>query len=114
MADENTPAPRLRRLTLPPAGGTGGRLEARVSVLERTEQHTSDQIDEIKRSQGKMAVTVDTMDTTLTTLVGKVDELLAKRKFWVKVTGSVLVSVLVALFGFLMKISFMVQSAKLP
>lgn len=116
--DERTPLPRPRRLTLPPVGGERERrvsaLEADVAVLQREERHQGKTIDEIKASYSKLAATVDTIDTTLSMLVGKVDQLLEKRKFWQKVQTGVLVGICLALFGFIAKISFIVQSAKLP
>lgn len=113
---EDTPLPsRPRRSTMPGTSASGrDRLEARVAVLERTEQHQAETIDEIKRGQAKLAGTVDTLDTTINTLVGKVDQLLEKRKFWQKVQTGVLVGLCLLLFGFIAKISYIVQSARIP
>lgn|SRR5262245_14130606 len=114
--DDETPVPRPRRSTLPPAGGGGrdrDRLEARVSVLERTEQHQEQVIEEIKRTTAKTAGTVDAIDTAVTTLSAKVAELLEKRKFWQKVQTGVLIGLVMVLFGFLARISFIVQTGKI-
>lgn len=110
---EDTPLPRPRRSTMPGSGGRD-RLEARVSVLERTEQHQAETIDEIKRGQAKLAGSVDTIDTNLNALVAKVDQLLEKRRFWQKVQTGVLVGLCLLLFGFIARISYIVQSARLP
>ncbi len=83
-------------------------------VLEREEQHQGQKIDKIDRATVDLDQKFDAMRTDITELTGLVNQLVEGRKFWVKLAGALLLTACVAMFGILLKISYIVQSGKLP
>lgn len=108
MADAPRP---IRRPTLPPVPPS---METRVSLLEREDDQHREDILGLEGSLRGLAEKIGTLTNSVDALAVQVKTFSESRTWWLKVLSSVVGAGAFALIGWLIRISWFVQSSRLP